>query len=332
MPGTPGKTGRVLLAAAIILNVAAIGFFVHRYTEVLQAERFSVPKPVQVAARVKHSRGEVLVKHIGDIDYQRLSGGDALRMGDSVRTGGGAAALLEFWEGTRLNLGENSQVVIQEGPGGGSFDSGGVEVHSGSVSVERPMDTEGKIALRTPGALIDFRVRVIALYRPSMDGRETAVIGSVAAGGASTAALGLDYLEKMYWKFVGGAAGNGSAGTGAMARVRTACTGSDEAVCLAAQEGAWAEVADALRRGRREQKVRVSVSETGESSIEVETGAVRIETPNRNLALAEGDKKLDLRPGEVAVRRSASEDAFNSIMPRDRREELFFEIETMNWQ
>jgi hypothetical protein len=103
-----------LTVGVVTLVVVGIAYYFYGRVGVTTAPAANVPPPTVTSARFRSIDGTVRVKPVGTFEWLPADGRTVLRRGDLVRTGDGAAAEIQFFDGTTVHVRPDSLITIEE--------------------------------------------------------------------------------------------------------------------------------------------------------------------------------------------------------------------------
>jgi len=326
-----GLTALVLCLCAGLAFLAVRQQELERYGREPESRAKSSP-----AATLVEKTGAVLASRTQTIKDITLRINDKLFAGDRIQTGAGARAVLQFPGGARLTLEQNSLLQLPGVQNG--HETGALHLTAGAVHLDSA-DLAGVSTLVTPQAVIALNAPDLSLIRPPENRRtELAYIqGLAAAWFPDTGSQSAHKAERL------------------LEQARKACEDMRRNTCRDASAKAWRELIALRNSSQREQRVEldITIEKSGKERIAVKSGAVNVTTQSRTLRVAQGGGlELD---GAMPTRKSITAESLLTMVPRlpekpktpqpepepphpapprqpDRSNDVFFEIESMQWQ
>lgn len=337
---TPKATAarNLLVVLVCATNMLLLAYFMKQQIKIEKYGRAAATQQPSASsvATVEKTTGKVLVLRKGALDEKRIKDNSSLYGGDRIQTSRRSRATIVMEDRTRLKMGADSLLVIPEPD---KEETAGEPVSilhltEGTMEIDSETIGEHVVALRTPNALIKLNMRDIVVFHPGDSERWIK--------------HGIPYLLflKDHWAARGGVTSGEYAAASVEYAAADALIGDAVDICEAAERKACSDAKykswEGVRRYRKkviEQqrlKMTVSIEADGKENIEVKGGAVRIETSNRTLTLAEGDT-LELEEGVIPTQPNLTESAVQSLVMHETEvfeegEEVFPQIESMWWQ
>ena len=333
--------------AAVISMVLIIAYLIFRHNEFVSTmEMKTISTSKARAGVVSAAQGVAYVTHKNSINSNKIIAGEILYAGDRVQTSRDGKTIIKLESGVEISLDSNSLIQMPETTAEGG---GALEIESGNLSVKGAGPNADLPSLHTPQAVIRLRSRNLVSF-----GSSAGLYGISKKHLPAGAGEPYRYFETIYSDFI---EKKGTA-TKKLERLihemRNKCGTGEETVCIASLDAAWVELINNISRKKSDAPVNMSinVAKGGAEEIKVNSGAVRVETGNRVLAIAKGDR-ISLEKGAVPTAPSVSKNAMTGMAtgaitddekekkkepepvkkPKaQKKNEIYMEIDSMQWQ